>query len=364
MKPLLRIAALSVLSLLVGLAGPARGAKPEALRDGQHDFDFNIGTWKTHIQRLDHPLTKSSTWIEWNGTVVVRKVWDGRANLEELQVDGPGAHIEGLTLRLYNPQSHQWNLTWASSGEGVVNQPLTGEFTNGRAEFIDQEPYKGRAILVRQVYSDITPNSHHFEQSFSDDGGKTWEPNWRATLTRTAEASPAPTPSSQPAAVAPGDGQHDFDFNIGTWKTQVSRLQHPLTGSTTCVKYEGTHVVRKVWNGRANLGEIKLDGPAGHIEGLSLRLYNPEAHQWSLTFANPGSGTLSTPLVGGFSNGRGEFVDQEPFNGRAILVRTVWSDITPTSCRSEQSFSDDGGKTWEVNWIAIDTRVSDEPATH
>src|SRR5580704_1761743 len=78
------------------------------------------------------------------------------------------------------------------------------------------------------------------------------------------------------------EGRYDFDFEIGTWKTHLTRLQHPLTGSTTWVDYDGTSIVRKIWNGRANLVELKVDGPAGHIEGLSLRLYNPEAHQWSL----------------------------------------------------------------------------------
>jgi hypothetical protein len=155
------------------------------------------------------------------------------------------------------------------------------------------------------------------------------------------------------------DGQHDFDFEIGTWKTHLRRLQHPLTGSTTWVEYEGTTVVRKVWNGRANLVELVANGPAGHFEGLNLRLYNPESRQWSLNFANSSGGTMSQPTIGEFQNGRGEFYDQETLNGRAILVRFVISEITPTSCRFEQSFSDDGGKTWEVNWIATDTRVKD-----
>lgn len=152
------------------------------------------------------------------------------------------------------------------------------------------------------------------------------------------------------------DGQHDFDFEIGTWKTHLKRLLHPLTGSTTWVEYEGTSVVRKIWDGRANLVELVADGPAGHFEGLNLRLYNPQAHQWSLNFASSAGGALGPPTIGGFKDGRGEFFDQEPFNGRAILVRFVVSDITPTSCRFEQAFSDDGGKTWEVNWIATDTR--------
>jgi hypothetical protein len=155
------------------------------------------------------------------------------------------------------------------------------------------------------------------------------------------------------------DGRHDFDFAIGTWKTQLKRLVKPLTGSTTWVELEGTTVVRKVWDGRANLAELKLDTADGPVYVLSLRLYNPQARQWSLNSANASGGTLSVPTVGEFKNGRGEFYDQEVFDGRMILVRNVWSDITPDSCRFEQSFSDDGGKTWEVNWIAVDTRVKD-----
>ena len=154
-------------------------------------------------------------------------------------------------------------------------------------------------------------------------------------------------------------GQHAFDFEIGTWKTKLRRLQRPLTGSTTWVEYEGTTVVRKVWNGRANLVELDVRGPAGHIEGLSLRLYNPEARQWSLNFANSAGGTLTPPTIGEFKNGRGEFFGQDTLNGRTIFVRFVISPLTPDSVRFEQAFSDDGGRTWEVNWIAVDTRVKD-----
>lgn len=167
--------------------------------------------------------------------------------------------------------------------------------------------------------------------------------------------------SGGPAASTPHDGQHDFDFEIGTWHTHLSRLVRPLSGDKTWVDYEGTSIVRTVWNGRANLLELTADGPAGHLEALSLRLYNPESHQWSLNFSNSRSGTLSQPTIGAFRDGRGEFYDQEAFDGRAILVRFVISEITPRSCRFEQAFSDDGGKSWEVNWIAIDTRAKDAP---
>jgi hypothetical protein len=160
-------------------------------------------------------------------------------------------------------------------------------------------------------------------------------------------------------AGAPRDGQHDFDFETGRWKTHLKRLLHPLTGSTTWVEYDGSTLVRKVWGGRANLVELEVDGPKGHIEALSLRLYNPESHQWSLNFSNSASGTMGTPSIGGFKNGRGEFFDQETLGARAILVRFVISGITPALAHFEQSYSDDGGKTWEVNWIADDVRIPD-----
>lgn len=168
------------------LPGIAQGvAKAPAERDGQHDFDFHLGSWKSEISKLHHPLTGSTTWIPCKGALVARKVWDGRAQFEELEADCPDGHIEDLLLFLYNPQSRQWSLNAAAVGDGVVARPMFGEFKNGRGEFYDQETFKGRNIMVRQVWSDITPTSHHFEQSFSDDGGKTWEPNFKATLTRT-----------------------------------------------------------------------------------------------------------------------------------------------------------------------------------
>ncbi|HEX8556547.1 MAG TPA: hypothetical protein VF668_00365 [Pyrinomonadaceae bacterium] len=163
-----------------------------------------------------------------------------------------------------------------------------------------------------------------------------------------------------PRATAERDGQHDFDWEIGAWKTHLRRLRNPLSGSTTWVEYEGTSVVRKVWNGRANLVELVADGPDGHFEGLSLRLYNPQSRQWSLNFANASAGVMTTPTIGEFRNGRGEFYGQDTLaNGRAILVRFIVSDVTPNSARFEQAFSGDGGKTWEVNWVATDTRVKD-----
>jgi hypothetical protein len=153
------------------------------------------------------------------------------------------------------------------------------------------------------------------------------------------------------------DGQHDFDSHIGTWKTHLRRLLHPLSGSDEWAEYAGITTVRKVWDGRANLVELSADGPAGHFEGLNLRLYNPQSRQWSLNFASSRGGTLGQPTIGGFIEGRGEFYDQEDFDGRAVFVRFVITPLDADTIRFEQAFSDDGGKTWEVNWVATDVRM-------
>jgi hypothetical protein len=164
----------------------ADAARPPSMtaRDGQQDFDFNLGVWTTHIKRVLDPLSGSTRSIELNGTVTVRKVWGGRAQLEEIETDGPNGHWEGLTLFLYNPQSRQWSQTFSDSNIGVLTPALIGSFKDGRGELFSQDTHNDRAILVRGVWSDITPDSHHFEESYSEDGGKTWVPAFIANLTR------------------------------------------------------------------------------------------------------------------------------------------------------------------------------------
>jgi hypothetical protein len=180
-------------AIAIGLAGPAAAAAPPATappRDGQHDFDFEIGTWQTHLTRLVHPLSGSKTWAEYNGVTVVRKVWEGHANLVELKVDGAAGPIEALSLRLYDPTARQWSLNFSNMRVGALSLPSqVGEFNDGRGEFFAADTLNGRAILARFIISDVTPNSVHFEQAFSDDGGKTWETNWIATDTRMADTT-------------------------------------------------------------------------------------------------------------------------------------------------------------------------------
>lgn len=156
---------------------PAVAAQTTTSRSGVHDFDWDIGTWKTHQRRLVHPLTGSTTWVDYRGTDVVRKIWDG-ATSGDIVADGSGGHLELYTLRLYDPDAQQWNVYFASSAGGSLSKPVVGEFKNGSGEFYDQEAYNGKQIYVRFRVYDITKKSCRFDQSFSADGGKTWERNF------------------------------------------------------------------------------------------------------------------------------------------------------------------------------------------
>ncbi len=185
----------SVILLLMIAATPAapsfaqNTANPANLsqRDGSHDFDFLIGNWKAHVRRLPDRLNNSNVWVEYEGISNHKKLLDSNANFEEFEVASTDKklHIKAQTLRLYNPAAHQWSIFLVDLDNGVLSlPPVIGQFNGTRGEFFDQEDYKGRAILVRYVWLNLSPTSARMEQSFSPDGGKTWEVNWICELSR------------------------------------------------------------------------------------------------------------------------------------------------------------------------------------
>lgn len=332
-------------SLVLAISGAAAApSPPPAKPDGQHDFDFALGTWKSHVRRLQKPLTGSTSWIDGDATVSVGKIWNGRGNLEEIDLVTPSGRLQGLTLRLYDAPARQWRVHWAKASDGVLTSPPSiGQFKDGRGELYDQETLNGKVILVRYIFSDVTPTSYHFEQAFSADRGHTWEANWVADLSRTSADPVAPTLSAE-------DRNRDFDFNLGEWDVAVKRLTDPLSGKSNWTNWKGTGHIAPVWNGLANIAEFDLDGPTGHLQGVGLRIYNAEAKQWSISWANGRDGVIGVPVVGVFKDGRGELLDVEDFKGRQIFVRNLFTNITPDSAEFEQAFSEDG-KSWEPNWL-------------
>ena len=163
-------------------------------------------------------------------------------------------------------------------------------------------------------------------------------------------------PGTQRAAT---DGQGDFDWELGSWRTSVQVLAEPLSDSEDeWLRFDGTSVVRPLMDGRANVVELRISGPAGQINGLNLRLYEPTAQRWSSTFVNLRDGMLTPSVFGTFTDGVGEFYGDDQLDGRPIKVRFTVERQGPSRARFEQAFSDDDGATWETNWIAIDRRIS------
>jgi hypothetical protein len=187
-----RIVGAAMLALAVALSAPLRAQttdNPALLpqRDGSHDFDFLIGDWKAHVRRLPDRLNNSNAWVEYDGISNHHKILDSNANFEQFEVTSTDKklHIKAQTLRLYNPDTRQWSIYLVDVDNGTLDAPpVVGGFTGKRGEFFHQENFKGRTILVRYVWLDLSPKSARMEQSFSPDGGKTWEVNWICELSR------------------------------------------------------------------------------------------------------------------------------------------------------------------------------------
>jgi len=178
-------------------------------------------------------------------------------------------------------------------------------------------------------------------------------------LAPSALRQPVPGVTTARVAARPAlrDGSHDFDFEIGTWRVRHSRLLRPFTTSPEWVRFDGTSKASRIFNRGAVLVEMESDA-AGFGDALLLRLYEPDARQWSISATDAASGGLGQPLIGEFRSGRGEFYGQDVVNGRAMYSRSVISEIAASSFTLEESFSDDGGRSWELHSISRYTRTS------
>jgi hypothetical protein len=158
------------------------------------------------------------------------------------------------------------------------------------------------------------------------------------------------------------DASHDFDFWFGRWRSENQRLLKRLQGCTEWETFTATSHAWPILGGMGNMDDFVPDGWRPGFIGMSLRLFDPRTQQWSIYWMSNHnqSGTLEPPVVGGFKDGVGVFECNDTFEGRPIRVRYVWSDITPVSARWHQDFSDDGGQSWETNWITRFTRIADD----
>jgi hypothetical protein len=323
-------------------------------RDGRNDFNFELGTWRTHYRLLRKRLAGSHDWYDCYGTSLIRSFWGGSGNLEDGDLKCPKRYIGGLTLRLYNAQMHQWTLWWGTRELGVSPPQQVGHFdANGVGEFYAYDTWQGRSIICRFQWTKISGNPH-FEQAFSVDHGKTWETNWTTDYER---VSPS-TNGIWNANGSASDGHAGFDFLFGTWKTHYMRLRHPLANDHEWYGCEGTSRVRPFWGGSGNLEDGGLHCPRQNIRGMTLRLYDATKRRWMLYWATQKAGlAVGLPQVGRFDeHGVGEFFAPDSYDGKPIVVRYRW-ELRGGHPHYEQAFSADHGKSWETNWTTDYTRV-------
>lgn len=157
---------------------------------------------------------------------------------------------------------------------------------------------------------------------------------------------------------AENDGRQDFDFFNGKWKTRHRRLKKRLSGSSDWEEFESTGWARTILGGIGNFDETRFDPAWRDMYGCTIRLFDPVAREWSLTWSDSETGRLFPSVYGRFENGVGNFHGVEKHDGRTVLIRFKWSEITDTTADWEQAFSEDGGVTWETNWYMRSTKVS------
>lgn len=147
------------------------------------NFDDMDGTWDTVSRRLNDFL-HGDEWEESPAVSTYSRLWDGRANFDEIHF--PTLGYSGCTLRLFDPEKEEWSLYWASSRNGLLAMPPNvGKFDpDGIGRFYCEEKWEGEDIICRYEWSDMSETTARWEQAFSLDGGKTWKPNWVMTSTK------------------------------------------------------------------------------------------------------------------------------------------------------------------------------------
>lgn len=163
-----------------------KSAQGVANLSGLHDFDFLVGNWQVHHRKLKERLANNHTWNEFEGTLSMRKLMDGYANVDDNVFHAPEGTYRGVGLRSYDPKTAQWAIWWLDgrSPFGDLDPPVKGHFVHGVGTFYADDTLRGKPVRVRFVWSNITKTTARWEQAYSADGGKTWEINWTMEFRR------------------------------------------------------------------------------------------------------------------------------------------------------------------------------------
>lgn len=143
----------------------------------------------------------------------------------------------------------------------------------------------------------------------------------------------------------------DFDFLFGRWAISNRRLMGRLEGATQWQEFDARCEARALPGGIGNIDSFVPMAWRDGFTGATIRLFDPQARQWSIYWVDNSSGVLQPPVVGGFDGGEvGIFEGPDTLRGMAIDVRFTWTRISADHARWEQAFSADNGASWETNW--------------
>ncbi|HEV2675196.1 MAG TPA: DUF1579 domain-containing protein [Aliidongia sp.] len=151
---------------------------------GAQDFDFFVGNWTTEHRQLRHRLAGDTEWLEFSGTVSMRKILAGFGNIDEGEIRSPRGIYTGVTLRLFDPSAGTWSIYWLDSRNPAIDTPMVGRFEDGVGLFYADETFEGKPIRVRFIWTPVSAGECRWEQAFSPDGGTSWETNWIMKHTR------------------------------------------------------------------------------------------------------------------------------------------------------------------------------------
>jgi len=321
------------------------------------DWKWLAGNWDVRHRRLRQRLAGSTEWDQFDGKSAVWLTMGGLGTIDDNILDLPGGRYRATGIRAYDPATDRWSIWWLDGRNPTrIDPPVTGRFDADTGLFEGPDTLQGRPIEVRFSWKDIHGRRPHWQQSFSPDGGKTWEMNWENFFTRTA-AAPSPLPR-----LAPGEADRapdDWNFLVGRWKVRHRKLRRRLVESRDWDEFDGTYVNWSLLGGNGHVGDNMMAAPAGTYRGIGLRAFDPVAREWLSWFLDGRDPTrFGVPLRGRFADGIGIFLSDDVHEGRPIKARTTWSRITRATARWEQSFSTDGGQSWEVNWTSDYTRVA------
>ena len=147
---------------------------------------------------------------------------------------------------------------------------------------------------------------------------------------------------SAPTASAQEEISSWYDFWVGKWQVSWDEPEGKKgVGINHVVKILDDKVIQENFS--------TLEGAGKGYLGTSLSVYNPRTQQWHQGYAD-NQGTYFN--FTGEKDGNRFIFKTPPISrdGKEIIQRMVFYDITQNALMWDWESTSDGGKTWTLNW--------------